>query len=175
MSTPGQSIACVGKLLALDVGQVRIGVATCDPLHLAARPLQVIHRHSRRDDFAFLADLIRKEEVTAIVVGLPLNMDGSEGSQAQTIRKWAERLAHALRALGALRPILFWDERLSTFDAQQIMAESDRVIEEDAAAAAVILQRYLDAERIWRARKDELSIEELYPLGRIELSVVGGE
>jgi putative holliday junction resolvase len=140
-----------GKLMALDVGEARIGVAVCDPLQLAARPLQVIHRRSRRDDYALLADLVRREEITVLICGLPLNADGTEGDQARTTRKWAMRLAQALRALGANRPLIFWDERLTTFAAQEIMAGQPgrRRPEhgEDAVAAAVILQNYLDAQR----------------------------
>ncbi len=136
------------KLLALDVGLARIGVATCDPLGLAARPLTVIHRRSRRADFVQLAAIAREEEVTGVICGLPLNMDGSEGGQARTTRKWAERLAHALRAIwGEPLPIIFWDERLSTFAAREILAAGSICAEEDAAAAAVILQSYLDASR----------------------------
>ncbi|MEZ4674287.1 MAG: Holliday junction resolvase RuvX [Caldilineaceae bacterium] len=137
----------IGKLLALDVGLARIGVAVCDPLRLAARPLRVIRRRSRREDFALLVQLIREQEAVAIICGLPLNMDGSEGPQAQTIRKWAERLATALQDADSSRPIYFCDERLSTYEAQQLMADYGAKVEEDAAAAAVILQRYLDAER----------------------------
>jgi len=159
----------VGKLLALDVGLARIGVATCDPLGLAARPLQVIHRRSRREDFDLLAKLIKEQEAVSLIVGLPLNMDDSEGPQAQSVRKWADRLAYALRAIGTPRPIIFWDERLSTFDAQQIMADSDTRIEEDAAAAAVILQRYLDAQRQFAQREDAPTTEEQFPLGQILL------
>ncbi|HRA66076.1 MAG TPA: Holliday junction resolvase RuvX, partial [Caldilinea sp.] len=135
-----------GKLLALDVGLARIGVAVCDPLQLAARPLTVLQRRSRNEDFAQLANLVRREEVQAIICGLPLNMDGSEGEWAQTVRKWALRLAHALRALlGAPLPVIFWDERLSTYAAQTILAERGGDVAEDAAAAAVILQSYLDS------------------------------
>lgn len=143
-----------GKLLALDVGLARIGVAVCDPLRLTTRPLTVIERRSRRDDFADLAKLVRQEEIVAVICGLPLNMDGSEGSQARTVRKWAERLAYALRAiLGNPVPVIFWDERLSTFAAQELLTEnqpwsSKQKPAEDAAAAAVILQSYLDAQRL---------------------------
>ncbi|HXF63524.1 MAG TPA: Holliday junction resolvase RuvX [Caldilineaceae bacterium] len=138
----------VGKLLALDVGQARIGVAVCDPLRLAARPLLVIRRASRREDFDRLASLAREQEAVGVVCGLPLNMDGSEGEQARTTRKWAMRLAQALRALlGRPIPIIFWDERLSTFAAQRILAERGLQVEEDAAAAAVILQSFLDAAK----------------------------
>lgn len=135
-----------GKLLALDVGLARIGVAVCDPLQLAARPLTVIHRRSRNEDFAVLAKLVQHEAVQAVICGLPLNMDGSEGARALSTRKWATRLAHALRALlGAPLPVIFWDERLSTYVAQTLLAEQGGAVAEDAAAAAVILQSYLDA------------------------------
>lgn len=137
-----------GKLLALDVGLARIGIAVCDPLRLAARPLALLERTSRRADFAYLARLVENEEAVAVVCGLPLNMDGSEGDQARTTRKWAERLAHALRTLlGRPIPVILWDERLSTFTAQQIIAEQGLAVDEDAAAAAVILQDFLDAAR----------------------------
>lgn len=136
------------KLLALDVGLARIGVATCDPLGLTVRPITVIHRKSRRADFDRIAELIRQEEATAVLCGLPLTMDGSEGEQAATTRKWATRLAHALRAiLGEPLPILFWDERLTTFEAQQHLAQSGQKAGEDAVAAAVILRSYLDAQK----------------------------
>jgi putative Holliday junction resolvase len=149
-----------GKLLALDVGLARIGVATCDPLWLAVRPVTVIRRTSRRDDFARLAQLVRDEEAVAVVCGLPLHMDGSESDQSQTIRKWAMRLAQALRVLlGRPLPVIFWDERLTTFAAQEILAEQEVKSAEDAVAASVILQSYLDAQR----RDEPLDF------GRIEL------
>lgn len=136
-----------GKLLALDVGLARIGVAVCDPLGLAARPLCVIQRRSRNDDFARLADIVTREEVQCVICGLPLNMDGSEGQQAATTRTWARRLANALRALlGHPIPIEFWDERLSSWAARELL-QGDTRTGEDAAAAAVILQAYLDARR----------------------------
>jgi putative Holliday junction resolvase len=137
-----------GKLLALDVGLARIGVATCDPLQLAAHPLTTIHRTSRRDDFLSLANLVETEAVGAVICGLPLHMDGSESAQTRTTRKWALRLAHALRALlGQPIPVIYWDERLSTFAAREILSEYGEPCEEDAAAAAVILQSYLDAQK----------------------------
>ncbi|MEZ4862967.1 MAG: Holliday junction resolvase RuvX [Caldilineaceae bacterium] len=147
------SDATTGKLLALDVGLARIGVAVCDPLRLAARPVTVIKRRSRNEDFAQLASLAQEEEVVAIICGLPLNMDGSEGFQAQSVRKWAERCAYALRArVGRSLPIVFWDERLSTFAAQELLNAEEhkrgKEIGEDAAAAAVILQSYLDAAKL---------------------------
>lgn len=147
-SSPSQ--APHGKLLALDVGLARIGVAVCDGLQLTVRPLAVVYRRSRNEDFAQLAELARREEAQAVICGLPLNMDGSEGPQAQTTRKWAMRLAHALRALlGRPLPVLFWDERLTTVAAKELIAERGSSLPgeagEDAVAAAVLLQTYLDA------------------------------
>ena len=140
--------AAPGKLLALDVGMSRIGVAVCDPLWLGVRPVTVVQRRSRNEDFAVLARLASTQEVRAVICGLPLNMDGSEGAQAQTVRKWAQRLAQALRALlGRPVPVIFWDERLTTFAAQELRAEGRTEAGEDAVAAAVLLQGYLDARR----------------------------
>jgi putative Holliday junction resolvase len=162
MEHPSSSAARpVGKLLALDVGLARIGAAVCDPLQLAARPLTVIARRSRNEDFAVLAKLVQREDAQAVICGLPLNMDGSEGERARSVRKWAMRLAHALRALlGAPLPVIFWDERLSTYAAQSILAERGDAVAEDAAAAAVILQSYLDA----RAMAEKMDY------GRIDLA-----
>ncbi len=143
--SPGASKAG-GKLLALDVGLARIGVAVCDGLQLTVRPLTVLRRRSRNQDFAELAQLVRRQEAQAILCGLPLNMDGSEGPQAQTTRKWALRLAQAMRVLlGRPLPVIFWDERLTTFAAQELMAGQKTSHGEDAVAAAVLLQSYLDA------------------------------
>lgn len=141
-----------GKLLALDVGLARIGVAVCDGLQLTVRPLAVVARRSRNEDFAQLADLARREGAQAVICGLPLNMDGSEGPQAQTTRKWAMRLAHAMRALlSRPLPVLFWDERLTTVAAKELIANRASSLTgemgEDAVAAAVLLQTYLDAAR----------------------------
>ena len=111
--------------------------------------MAVIRRRTRNDDFAEIARLARDETVQAVVCGLPLNMDGSEGAQARTVRKWAMRLAQALRALlETPLPVIFWDERLSTFAAQRILAEQDVVAGEDAVAAAVMLQSYLDSRQL---------------------------
>lgn len=184
-----------GKLMSLDVGQARIGVAVCDPLQLGARPLTVVQCRSEDEDFATLARLVQQEEIQAILCGLPLNMDGSEGPQAQWVRSWAQRLAQALRrTLGAAPPILFWDERLSSYEAQSLLAAQAEEntagivhlalpksrrrkaqgrtgqrkgqrsqLADDAIAAAVILQSYLDACKAARS-----GVESLTDYGRIE-------
>ena len=140
------------KLIALDVGLARIGVATCDPLGITVRPLAVIQRRSRQEDFDRLVATVAQEEADAVICGLPLSMDGSESEQTKMTRTWALRLARTLRtACKEPLPVIFWDERLSSFAAQEMMADDPKraqAMGEDAYAAAVILRSYLDARKL---------------------------
>ncbi|HIQ06664.1 MAG TPA: Holliday junction resolvase RuvX [Anaerolineae bacterium] len=135
-----------GRLLGLDVGDRRVGVAVCDAMGIVVTPLTVFRRGSRQADFARIAAIAARERATGIVVGLPLNMDGSEGRQARRARRFAEGLAASVDL-----PVVLWDERLSTFEAERRWAEAGRRSRQaealDAMAAAVILQDYLDADR----------------------------
>ena len=135
-----------GKVIALDVGDARIGIATCDPLRLTVRPLRTLRRRNRRADFDALAKIYAEEEAVLIVCGLPYNMDGSEGPQAHKIRNWAARLTRALRNIRSEDvPLVFCDERLSSFAADEFIAEQgSHAAGQDAVAAAVILRSYLD-------------------------------
>lgn len=141
-----------GKIIALDVGDARIGIATCDPLRLTVRPLTTVHRRNRRIDFDALAKIYADEEAVLVVCGLPYNMDGTEGPQARRIRNWAARFTRALRnILGEDVPLVFWDERLSSFAADEWIAEKGpHPAGQDAIAAAVILRSYLDVQRTCR-------------------------
>ena len=132
--------------MALDVGDARIGVATCDPLRLTVRPLHTLRRRNRRTDFDVLAKIYAEEQAVLVVCGLPYNMDGSEGPQARKIRNWAARFKRALRNIrGREVPLVFWDERLSSFAADAWIAEEGpHAAGQDAVAAAVILRSYLD-------------------------------
>ena len=147
MNQMAGSSSLPGKLMGLDVGLARIGVAVCDPLRLAARPLTVVKRRSRREDFGVLAEMVTVEEVEAIICGLPLNMDGSEGPRCQKTRAFARNLSRLTEL-----PIGFWDERLSTVAAERALLEADtsrkrrgEVI--DHVAAGFILQGVLDRLR----------------------------
>ena len=135
-----------GKIIALDVGDARIGIATCDPLRLTVRPLRTLRRRNRRADFDALAKIYAEEEAVLIVCGLPYNIDGSDGPQAHKIRNWAARLTRALRNIrGEEAPLVFCDERLSSFAADEFIAEQgSHAAGQDAVAAAVILRSYLD-------------------------------
>jgi putative holliday junction resolvase len=137
------------KLLGLDVGDRRIGVAVSDSTGLIATPLEVIERASKAQDFQRIAGLVRKQQAAGLVIGHPLNDDGSAGPQAQRTERYVEALAAALQTEGLDLPIIFWDERLSTQRAEEILALSGRKARSrvDAVAAAIILQDYLDDQR----------------------------
>jgi putative Holliday junction resolvase len=143
------------KIMALDVGDRRVGVAVCDETGLLATPLTVVERASKVEDFRRFARLARNEGVGALVVGHPLSADGSAGPQALRIERYADALRDALRADGLDLPVTLWDEGGSTQRAQALMIESGRKAKDrrariDAVAAAVILQDYLDAHRAAR-------------------------
>ncbi len=139
------SSAAPSKVLGIDAGERRVGVALSDPLHLLASPLTVLDRgNGLAPVLDTLLDIVRREPVVCIVVGLPLNANGSEGPQARRARDFA---GVAERVLGV--PVTLWDERLSSQEAAAIARTNRR--QQGAAlddiAAAVILQDYLDAQR----------------------------
>lgn len=132
------------RYLALDLGDRRIGVAVSDTLGMIARPLEVFQRTSREADFSHIRGLVEDYQVDALVVGLPINMDGTEGQQAAWVRDYTAELADEI-----LAPISLWDERLTTEEAKDIMRAQGKAPRKDwidAVAAAVILQSYLDAQ-----------------------------
>ena len=134
------------RTLGVDLGRVRIGLALADDVLRTARPLTVIARTTPAADLAAIAAAAREYEVDRAVLGLPLNMDGSEGPSARLARAFAPKLE---RALGV--PVELFDERLSTFEAEirlrdQGFSAKDRRSRVDAEAAAVILQGWLDRE-----------------------------
>jgi putative holliday junction resolvase len=137
------------RALGLDIGERRIGVAISDPTGTLARPLTIIVRGSRREDFVALAGLVVEHGAGLVVAGRPLSLDGSTGPQARRV----ERYVHALGAhVGA--PVVFHDERYSTVAAHDILRETGKRGSRtpanhrhvDAVAAAVILQSYLDSQ-----------------------------
>ena len=138
------ALAAGGALLGLDLGTHTIGTAFCDAGWRFASPGKTIPRGKFTADKALFAALIAERSVAGLVIGLPRNMDGSEGPRAQSSRAYARNLA----ALGL--PILLWDERWSTASAERQLIAQDisrakRAGRIDAAAAAVILQAAIDA------------------------------
>ncbi|MBV1918515.1 MAG: Holliday junction resolvase RuvX [Sphingomonadaceae bacterium] len=133
-----------GILLGIDLGTKTIGTALCDEGWRFATPGKTLKRGKFGADKAILEALVAQRSAAGIVIGLPLNMDGSEGPRAQSSRAYARNLS----ILGL--PILLWDERWSTADAQrglisQDMSRAKRAERIDSAAAAVILQGAADA------------------------------
>ena len=134
------------RLLGVDLGGQRIGVAISDPTGVLARPLTVIRRTSRVADCVAFAALVKEYQVAALVMGLPLNMNGTDSQTTTWVRDYSAALANALGL-----PVYLWDERLTTVEAEAIMREQGKVPDKkriDAIAAAVILQSYLDAQRV---------------------------
>ncbi len=134
-----------GALLGIDPGNRRFGIAASDTTRLIATPIEVMERGRWDDDLAHLGRLAGQRSVTGIVLGHPINMDGSEGPRAQSAWQTGINLVHGLKL-----PVLMWDERLSTFEAGEILTDrglSKRKQEGwlDAVAASVILRDALGA------------------------------
>lgn len=133
------------RILALDHGTVRIGVALSDELKMIASPLEFIPAEPFADVLTRLKALVREKEVELIVIGMPRNMDGSYGPAAEKVREFATALKDALAI-----PLKMWDERLTSTQANRMMSEGGvkrdkRKEKVDGMAAAIFLQSYLDA------------------------------
>lgn len=133
------------RILALDPGTVRIGLALSDEWHLIASPLEYVPAAPFAKLLERLRQLIREKEVGLILVGLPRNMDGSYGPAALRVQEFVAALRAALTV-----PIQTWDERLTSAQAQRLLVQGgvrrrDRKQQVDKMAAAILLQSYLDA------------------------------
>lgn len=134
-----------GRILALDLGKKRIGLALSDPLGITAQGLPTLERTNIREDLSTLAQLIDLYDITLILMGNPLHMSGKEGRQVEYTREFAERLQ---KKTGL--EVRFWDERLTTMEAQRVLRESGISIEKraravDRLAAVILLESYLDS------------------------------
>ena len=131
------------RVLAVDYGDARTGIAVSDLLCSIVGSTTVIHSRNQEKTLREIAELVKEKEVGEIVVGLPRNMDGSEGPRAQLCREFAEKLKQELGL-----PITMWDERRTTVEAHQILSEHNyhgkkRKNTVDAVAASLILEGYL--------------------------------
>lgn len=136
------------RILGLDVGDRRIGVAVSDELALFAQGLFVLERRSLAADTAALQEVMSKYDVTRIVVGMPRNMNGSYGPQADKTTVFIDRLEQSCSL-----PCIAWDERLTTQQAERVLIaanqrRSKRKAVRDKLAAQLILQSYLDHQRL---------------------------
>jgi putative Holliday junction resolvase len=137
----------VGRILALDVGKKRIGLALSDPMGITAQGLPTLYRTTIREDLAALDELVRSREVKLLLVGHPLNMSGTEGRQAVYTKEFAERLRERTDV-----GIRYWDERLTSVEAGRVLRSSGISIEKRAKAvdqlsAVLLLESFLDFGR----------------------------
>jgi putative Holliday junction resolvase len=133
------------RLLAIDPGQVRLGLAISDVERRLASPLTTYTRRNLHQDALFFRKIIEEEEVGQIVIGLPVHLDGNEGEQAKAARKFGVWLQEATGL-----PCVFYDERFTTFEAESSLLEAGltrkkRKARRDRVAAQILLQTYLDA------------------------------
>lgn len=136
-----------GRLLALDVGDTTIGLATSDLLRSIATPLETISRSKLLKDVAMLQSTIEKHKICGLIIGYPLNMDGSAGPRIQSTRTFVSNISKHITL-----PMFFWDERMSTMAVERTMLEADlsrqrRAQLVDKLAASYMLQGYLDSAR----------------------------
>jgi putative Holliday junction resolvase len=139
-----------GRLLGLDVGAKRIGLAVSDPLSITAQGLETLHRTNKRRDLEQLGGIMRQHEIAEIVVGYPLNMRGDAGRQAQKVAAFAEELR---RRFGV--PVHLWDERLTSAEANRVLGETAmstrrRAEVVDRMAAVLILQSFMQNRALKR-------------------------
>lgn len=144
---PLDAIPAMGKILGLDLGTKTIGVAVSDGMRYSATPLETIKRTKFTQDAERIIQLVAENNVVALILGLPLNMDGTEGPRVQSTRAFARNLSQKLDL-----PIAFWDERLSTAAVTRMMIDADlrrdrRAEVVDKLAASYILQGALDRLR----------------------------
>jgi putative Holliday junction resolvase len=134
----------IARIMGLDIGDSRIGVALSDPLGIMASPHSIINRDNEAAAIRKIAEIINEKEVVKVIAGLPLNMDGSRGKQAEKTEDFVKDLNREITI-----PVAYQDERLSTITARELIRgvrKTSRATRYDAAAAALILQGYLDEE-----------------------------
>ena len=135
----------MSRIMALDVGTKRIGIAVSDEMELTAQGVDVLTRSGRSKDFARMSEIIKRYSPTLLVVGMPLNMDGTLGESARQALAFADSLKNEFGI-----PVETWDERLTTVSSEKILIEADvsrrkrkKVI--DKVAATLILQSFMDS------------------------------
>lgn len=137
------------RILAIDYGSRRMGLAVSDALGITAQGLETLQRKNRRSDFARLERVIRENQVQEIVLGYPLRMSGQEGTQSQKVAEFAEELRRKFEL-----PVHLWDERLTSAEANRLLREADLSIQKraqavDRMAATLILQSFMQSRGIY--------------------------
>lgn len=136
----------MNRALGIDHGDARIGLAVSDELGMLAHPLETIHLREVADSVARIAEIVARDKIGQIVLGMPRNMDGTYGPASEKVRAFAEKLKAATPC-----PVKLWDERLTSVAAQRSLHEAGRTVKNsreiiDQVAAQMILQGWLDAQ-----------------------------
>lgn len=144
-----------GRILALDVGKKRIGLAVSDELGITAQGISTLERTRIRDDLNLLRDIAAQWQVRLLVIGNPLHMKGTESRQSEYTKEFAGRLSQHLGL-----PAVFWDERLTSAEAERMLRESGASLDErkksvDRLAAVLLLESFLENQRIAAASREE--------------------
>jgi putative Holliday junction resolvase len=135
----------MARILAIDYGSRRIGIALSDALGITAQPLEIIHHTNKQADLGRIGSIIAEKKVERIVIGLPINMDGNEGPNVDVIRRFAAEIETRFKL-----PVELYDERLTTMQAERMLVEeadmsrAKRKTVKDKIAASILLQSYLE-------------------------------
>src|SRR6476660_3694603 len=143
-----QRVGDSGRILAIDYGSRRMGLAVSDPLGITAQGLETLERKNKRADFGRLERTIREYQVREIVLGNPLRMSGQEGTQSQKVAEFAEALRERFQL-----PVHLWDERLTSAEANRLLREAEVSVKKraqavDRMAAVLILQSFLQSRSV---------------------------
>ncbi len=135
----------MGRLLGVDYGDVRIGLALSDPMHVICSPHDVVQHADNRSSAREIVRICEEQDVELIVVGLPLNMDGSSGAAVEKVMAFVKQFKKLTDI-----PVITWDERMTTITAQQALIEGNvrrekRKLHVDKLAAQIMLQHYMDS------------------------------
>jgi putative Holliday junction resolvase len=152
-----QEQPAAGRVLALDVGRKRIGLAISDELGITAQGIETLQRGRIRDDLSALKGIAENWNVALLLVGRPLHMSGSESRQSEYTREFAERLREYLAL-----PLVYWDERLTSAEAERMLREAGASLDQkkksvDRLAAVLLLESYLENRRLARAHEADLA------------------
>jgi putative Holliday junction resolvase len=148
-----------GRILALDVGKKRIGLAVSDPLGITAQGIETLQRTRIREDLQRLGEIASRWDVQTLLIGRPLHMSGAESRQSDYTEEFAERLRNHLQL-----PVVYWDERLTSLEAKRILRESGVTIERkkgdiDRLAAVLLLESYLGYQHMTSTPEEDGSLD----------------
>jgi putative holliday junction resolvase len=142
LSRPAQFDSPAGRVLAIDYGRKRIGLAISDELRATAQPLQILQRENRRSDFHRLREIVRDRDIKLIILGHPVRLSGEESEMSEEVSRFAVKLRRELKL-----EVMLVDERLTSWEAEQLPTSRRRSAARtrvDDLAAAVLLREYLD-------------------------------